>query len=579
MSLTQISTAGVKDDAVTAGKIPANAVGTSEIADDAVTADKLANSINSEITANTAKTTNATHTGEVTGGTALTIADNVVDEANLKVSNSPSNGYFLSAQSGNTGGLTWAEVDAGVNSDSNDNTVAGGSAGVSFDGNNAIHNTLFGKFAGTAITSGDYNTVFGSAALKSATGASGNIAIGWRSLEDCTGSYNTAAGYFAGGNITSGGFNTALGAGALDAQTTATHNTAVGYNALGSNTTGGNCVAFGSGALDAQTTATQNVGIGNNAGGAITTGGSNIAIGTSAMESLTTGNRNIAIGRTAMQNMAGTAHDNTAIGESAGYSINSGAYYNVYIGNYAGDSATTATHNTYVGYGSGTQSTTGTGNVYLGQTAAGSATTASSNVVIGASAGFDITTGSNLIAIGHAAGYNAGHDIVTGQFGIYLGAFCMAGATNSDYELVIGYNTRGKGSQTGFISPGGGGVYQGNNSSTWSTTSDVRIKKNIVNNNSGLDILDKIQVRNFEYKTEEEIKKDSPELKDVSGSAVVEKEGVQLGVIAQELEKILPEAVKTEESGVKSVNTDKLIWYLINSVKELSAEITALKAG
>jgi len=59
-----------------------------------------------------AKVTNATHSGEVTGATTLTIADNVVDEANLKVSNTPTNGYFLSAQSGNTGGMTWAEVDA-----------------------------------------------------------------------------------------------------------------------------------------------------------------------------------------------------------------------------------------------------------------------------------------------------------------------------------------------------------------------------------------------------------------------------------------------------------------------------------
>ena len=48
------------------------------------------------------------HTGEVTGATALTIANNVVDEANLKISNTGSNGQFLSKQSGNTGGLTWA---------------------------------------------------------------------------------------------------------------------------------------------------------------------------------------------------------------------------------------------------------------------------------------------------------------------------------------------------------------------------------------------------------------------------------------------------------------------------------------
>ena len=54
------------------------------------------------------------HSGEVTSTAdgATVIADNIVDEANLKVSNAPSNGYFLSAQSGNTGGMTWAEVDA-----------------------------------------------------------------------------------------------------------------------------------------------------------------------------------------------------------------------------------------------------------------------------------------------------------------------------------------------------------------------------------------------------------------------------------------------------------------------------------
>jgi hypothetical protein len=63
------------------------------------------------------------HSGEVTSTAdgATVIADNVVDEANLKVSNTPTNGYFLSAQSGNTGGLTWAAVSGGY-SDSDVNT-------------------------------------------------------------------------------------------------------------------------------------------------------------------------------------------------------------------------------------------------------------------------------------------------------------------------------------------------------------------------------------------------------------------------------------------------------------------------
>ena len=59
-------------------------------------------------------TTNANLTGEVTSsGNATTVTDNTVDEANLKVSKSPTNGYMLTAQSGNTGGLTWAVAGGG----------------------------------------------------------------------------------------------------------------------------------------------------------------------------------------------------------------------------------------------------------------------------------------------------------------------------------------------------------------------------------------------------------------------------------------------------------------------------------
>tara|TARA_R110000803_G_scaffold51477_4_gene106384 strand:+ start:762 stop:1499 length:738 start_codon:yes stop_codon:yes gene_type:complete len=75
-------------------------ISTGKIADDAVTEDKLANAINSAIAANTAKTgitsgqasaitantakvTNATHTNEVTGDVALTIANDVISYAKL----------------------------------------------------------------------------------------------------------------------------------------------------------------------------------------------------------------------------------------------------------------------------------------------------------------------------------------------------------------------------------------------------------------------------------------------------------------------------------------------------------------
>jgi hypothetical protein len=56
------------------------------------------------------------HSGEVTSTAdgATVVVDNIVDEANLKVSNTPTNGLFLQAQSGNTGGMTWASAGGGA---------------------------------------------------------------------------------------------------------------------------------------------------------------------------------------------------------------------------------------------------------------------------------------------------------------------------------------------------------------------------------------------------------------------------------------------------------------------------------
>ena len=101
MALTQISTAGVKDDAVTSGKIPANAVGSSELADnavdtnaiaaDAVTGAKIADdAVAGEHIADNSISTAHIQTGAVTttdladdAVTAAKIADNSITAAQL----------------------------------------------------------------------------------------------------------------------------------------------------------------------------------------------------------------------------------------------------------------------------------------------------------------------------------------------------------------------------------------------------------------------------------------------------------------------------------------------------------------
>tara|TARA_B100000427_G_scaffold8812_1_gene7766 strand:+ start:3864 stop:4607 length:744 start_codon:yes stop_codon:yes gene_type:complete len=78
MALTKLNTHGIGADVILAEDIAANAVTVSEIQDDAVTQAK--------------------------------VADQAIDEARMQISNAGTNGQFLSKQSGNTGGLTWADA-------------------------------------------------------------------------------------------------------------------------------------------------------------------------------------------------------------------------------------------------------------------------------------------------------------------------------------------------------------------------------------------------------------------------------------------------------------------------------------
>ena len=124
-----------------------------------------------------------------------------------------------------------------------------------------------------------------------------------------------------------------------------------------------------------------------------------------------------------------------------------------------------------------------------------------------------------------------------------------------------------------------GNAYKRDNSANWSTTSDERLKKNIVDNNKGLASINQLRVTSFEYRKEDEIDMSLfPEADNPRQIIIEGEEGVHTGVIAQEIEKVLPECVETNNRGAKTVNPDNLTWYLVNAVKELSAENTALKA-
>ena len=92
--------------------------------------------------------------------------------------------------------------------------------------------------------------------------------------------------------------------------------------------------------------------------------------------------------------------------------------------------------------------------------------------------------------------------------------------------------------------------------------SDVRYKKDINTIESALAKIKQLRGVTYEWK--------NPTLEN-------NRNGLQSGLIAQEVELVIPSVVDTDLDGFKSVQYSHLVPYLIESIKELNAEIEKLQ--
>ena len=121
-------------------------------------------------------------------------------------------------------------------SDSNRNTLVGGSAGNSSQ--TAGHCTAFGYYALHALTSGSYLVAIGDSAGFSITSATHSVGIGFESLfNTLTDNYNNGIGSYTLNLINGGSGNNVLGYGGFTLLTTGSYNAGLG-NSAGSNYTG-----------------------------------------------------------------------------------------------------------------------------------------------------------------------------------------------------------------------------------------------------------------------------------------------------------------------------------------------------
>jgi hypothetical protein len=304
--------------------------------------------------------------------------------------------------------------------------------------------------------------------------------------------------------------NTAAGTNAL-LNVTGVQNTAIGHEALLSTTSGDYNTASGARALSSNTIGHQNTASGFQALFSNTTGASNTAIGTDALSSNTTGNYNTASGFDALL------------------------------------SNTTGANNIADGYLALFANTTGKNNAAVGYQALSTNTNGSDNVAVGFDALLNMNGNSNI-----ALGINAGKNTRSGNGDIYIGNLGINGSESA--VTRIGAN------QTKIFVAGIAGVPLSGATVVVRSTgqlgvvaSSARYKQDIHPLGDASGKLAQLRSVSYRYKAEPE--------------------ATHYGLIAEEVDTVMPElVVRDEQNRPESVQYLEIIPLLLQQWKAQQAE-------
>ena len=438
----------------------------------------------------------------------------------------------------------------------------------------------YGKFAGTwlmdrqnVLLGGAYpnidntpdnieardNVAIGYQSMNALKNAQGNTALGLSALsENISGKYNTAIGYNAGSALHES-YNTYIGAGAGE-KASGSRNTAVGYQA-GYNNSGSVNVFVGANA-GRTGSGSYNVGIGYDALRSVS-GNYNVAIGTGALKNLTTGSYNTAIGYNACSEVTTGSHK-TCIGYNSGPGANTQTSYMSATGSWSRGqtvsdylgSKTDNLERTYIGgrpYNYGGDAVMEIHNV--GGT--------NSNLINNPGVKSNTTTviNGNLIV--------RGRTMMT--IGSKLWSFVEVDPKGSSAENSMGYYSNDRGGV--WISPNQqdyAGCYNADvpilgtitlnfNGGVCldSTSSDRRLKNIGTRSLAGLKELNQLKIYNYTFKNDKS-------------------KHSQLGVMAQDLQKVFPNSVFEGPDGYLRIRWDEMFFASINAIKELDRKIVSL---
>lgn len=519
---------------------------------------------------------------------------------------------------GSTGGDSVA-IGYKVDSLGKRSVAIGGEAGTAVENDISIGNKVGSKAEEAPART--LNIAIGSNILTKSTGGD-NIALGTGSLGNNTaGGTNIAMGNYALGANTTGAGNIALGSSALNKTTTANRNIAIGPLTLYRSASGEDNIAIGYYALSGTDTSprnTANIAIGSFAMQSVSTinnnyPDNNVAIGPYSASALTTGSHNTALGSSTLQGIT-TQQDNTVVGYRAGQGINNGINANTPIYEVAGIHLIdiSGNQNTAVGANSMLQKRSVARNTAVGYGALmggfgdiSSLGPSSYNTAIGYNA-CAYVAGSNKTCIGANSGPANGSELAKStntadvlflgkkDTTVYIpGNLVVAGnvilnandptvngpATTLLRPLVNGYSN-------GLMAPVRANDDNGTAQFHWFTDKNIGLRQNFTaeqlmwfdkyrgnpndllsdrrlknvgkENTDGLAKLRQLKIYNYTFKKD---KDKTP----------------QVGVIAQDLQKVFPNAVKKAADGFLRIRLEDMFYAVINAIKELDTRVTRLE--
>ena len=397
-------------------------------------------------------------------------------------------------------------------------TIASGVRSIAI-GDGAVASSSDTIAIGTYAKASKGSLAIGNISLMNVSSGEYNTALGHATLRDNTsGSRNIAIGNSAMSSNISGSWNTAAGNSSLYSNTSGDSNTAVGNTSLTSNTSGDNNSAFGEGSLYSNTYGSNNVGVGYN-----------------SLRNASGGSNNTALGSNACINVTGS--NKTCIGANSGpeygNSWASDSVERIFVGSkskFNDGPAVLEVHN-------------GTNNHYISK---GPRYLPETAVVVNGS----LIVKGPIVASIPKLGSNA-HEPTGSQIAALFGSDDGSGNIRDAHNS---FRTNSNSVENYFNSYG---VFKGVNGNV-NNLSDRRLKYVGKESTNGLKKIKQLKVFNYTFKKDET-------------------KTPHVGVIAQDLQKVFPDAVKKGTDGFLTIRFEDMFFAMINAIKELDTRLTALE--